>query len=81
MPRPGTPTPWQREVGAAIAAAYGAAAFDPATFVCRGRGTPIGWPVVEIEAMPEEWALFAPVDRARGVCSGSPGWANRSPGW
>lgn len=67
VPRLGVaPSPWHQEVGAAVAAAYGAPAFDPHTFVCRGRGAPIGYPAVEIEATPEERALFAPVDRDRG---------------
>ncbi len=59
------PTPWQQAVGAAIAAAYGSP-FDPGTFVCNGSGVPIGYPVIELDCTPEEWELFAPVDRAKG---------------
>lgn len=83
VPRLGlTPSPWHREIGAGLAAAYGAQAFDPDTFVCRGRGTPIGWPAVEIEATPEEWALFAPVDRARGDSLLGFAWLGDPPdGW
>jgi len=67
VPRPGQrPNAWQREVGAAIATAYGSPGFDPETFVVTGSGTPIGWPVIEIEATPDEWEMFRPVDRARG---------------
>jgi hypothetical protein len=60
------PTEWQKEVGIAVAEAYGSPGFDAETFVVKGSGTPIGWPVIEIEATPEEWELFAPVDRAKG---------------
>ena len=60
------PTPWQREIGAAIAAAYGVRHFDPETFVCIGNGRPIGYPLMDIEVEPEEWEVFASVDRGRG---------------
>ena len=67
VPRPGqVPTAWQQEVGIAIAEAYGSPAFDPVTFVVAGSGVPIGWPVIEIEATPEEWEMFKPVDRTKG---------------
>jgi len=59
------PTPWQREVGAAIAEVYGVREFDPETFVCRGRGTPMSC-VIDVDVAPEEWEVFAPVDRTRG---------------
>lgn len=83
VPRRGMrPTPWQQEVGAAIAAAYGTKAFDPETFVCRGAGSPIGWPVIEIEATPEEWELFRPVDRSRGDALLGIAWTpDAPPGW
>jgi hypothetical protein len=60
------PTPWQREVGAIIAAAYGVNSFDPDTFVCLGSGIPIGYPSMEMDVRPEEWDVFAPVNRDRG---------------
>lgn len=67
VPKPGIePTAWQQEVGSAIAAAYGNAAFDPKTFVCIGNGTPIGYPAFALEAEPHEWEVFRPVDRDRG---------------
>ena len=83
VPRLGVPpSPWQQAIGAAVAAAYGAHDFDPQTFVCRGRGAPIGYPVVEIEATPEEWALFAPVDRSRGDSLLGFAWLGDPPeGW
>ena len=67
VPKPGvTPTPWQREVGQAIADIYGVENFDPETFVCVGSGRPIGYPVIELETNEEEWDVFRHVDRARG---------------
>ena len=83
VPRIGVPlTDWQREIGAAIAAAYGTRAFDPATFVCRGRGRPIGYPRIEIEATPDEWAQFRHVDRARGDALLGFAWLSPPPpGW
>jgi len=67
VPKPGVPiTAWQREVGRAIAAAYRTQQFDDETFVCVGSGTPIGYPVMDIEAEPEEWRVFEPVNRDRG---------------
>jgi len=67
VPHPGRrPTPWQQEVGAAVAEAYGSAGFDPETFVVKGSGVPIGWPIIEIEATPEEWEMFSAVDRSKG---------------
>ena len=83
VPRPGvTPTEWQQEVGAAIADAYGVEAFDPATFVCRGSGTPIGYPVIEIDVPPEEWVVFGPVNRDRGDSLLGISWMGGPPeGW
>lgn len=83
VPRHGLrPTPWQQEVGMAIAEAYGSPGFDPETFVCKGTGVPIGWPVIEIEAAPEEWELFRPVDRSHGDSLLGISWApDAPPGW
>ena len=67
VPRPGVrPTPWQQEVGQAIADALGSHAFDPETFVCIGAGDPIGYPVIEIQVEPWEWDVFKQVNRDRG---------------
>jgi hypothetical protein len=60
------PTPWQQDVGAAIAQAYGVTDFDPETFVCAGIGRPIGYPNIDIDVRPDEWDAFAPVNRDRG---------------
>ena len=67
VPRPGvTPTPWQQEVGQAVAGVYRVENFDPETFVCAGAGKPIGYPVTELEANEDELEVFKPVDRDRG---------------
>jgi hypothetical protein len=67
VPKPGVPiTKWQRAVGRAIADAYGVARFDDGTFVVHGSGAPIGYPVMELEVEPEEWAVFEPVNRDEG---------------
>ena len=67
VPKPGVaPTPWQQEVGQAVADVYGVERFDPETFVCVGSGTPIGYPIMEVEAEEHEWEVFEPVDRDRG---------------
>jgi hypothetical protein len=77
-----SPTPWQQEVGAAIAEAYGVHDFDPRTFVCIGDGTPIGYPQLEFDVEPHEWGLFEPVDRDRGDALLAIAWAPESPpGW
>lgn len=83
VPRLGlVPSDWHRAVGAVIAAAYGVRAFDPETFVCRGRGRPIGHPRLAVDASAEEWALFAPVDRSRGDALLGFAWLGEPPpGW
>ncbi len=83
VPRPGVvPTPWQQEVGRAIAAAYGVTSFDPQTFVCIGDGRPIGYPVMDVEVDPSEWEVFAPVDRDRGDSLLGLAWVPDAPdGW
>jgi hypothetical protein len=76
------PTPWQREVGQAIAEAYGVHGFDPETFVCIGPGEPIGYPDIEFDVEPHEWELFEPVDRDRGDALLAIAWApDAPPGW
>jgi hypothetical protein len=76
------PTTWQREVGTAVAEAYGVHDFDPETFVCIGTGEPIGYPRIEMEVEPHEWDLFARVDRDRGDALLGIAWAPDAPkGW
>ena len=75
-------TPWQRQVGRAVAQLYGNTDFDEATFVCIGSGTPIGYPVIEIDVTPDEWRLFEPVNRDRGDSLLGLGWRPDAPeGW
>ena len=83
VPRRGAkPSEWQQEVGIAVAEAYGTPSFDPETFVCHGTGVPIGWPVIELETTPEEWDVFAPVDRAKGDSLLGIAWNPTAPdGW
>jgi hypothetical protein len=76
------PTDWQKEVGVAVATAYGAPAFDPETFVVSGSGVPIGWPIMEVEATAEEWEMFKPVDRSKGDSLLGIAWSPGPPkGW
>lgn len=84
VPKPGVrPTTWQQEVGKVIADAYGVEAFDPETFVCKGAGTPIGYPIIDFDVEPVDWEVFRHVDRQRGdsllgivwMPDAPPGWA------
>jgi hypothetical protein len=80
IPRPGVrPTPWQQEVGRAIADAYRVFDFDPETFVCIGEGRPIGYPRIEFDVEPEEWEAFSAVNRDRGDALLALAWLPDSP--
>jgi hypothetical protein len=83
VPRPGVePTPWQQEVGHAIADAYGVPQFDPKTFVCHGSGQPVGYPNIALDVEPEEWQVFEQVDRDRGDSLLGLSWMPDAPeGW
>jgi hypothetical protein len=83
VPKPGVrPTPWQQEVGQAIAAAYGSHAFDPETFVCIGSGQPTGYPIIDFEVEPWEWEVFKQVNRDRGDALLAMVWTPEAPpGW
>jgi hypothetical protein len=83
VPKPGvTPTAWQQEVGKAIAAEYGVRDFDPRTFVCHGTGVPIGYPVIDMDVTPAEWAVFREVNRDRGDSLLGIAWMpDAPPGW
>ena len=83
VPKLGTvPTEWHQAVGIAIAEAYGVPEFDPRTFVCRGTGVPIGYPVMEVDATAEDWEMFRYVDRSRGDSLLGIAWAPDAPdGW
>jgi hypothetical protein len=83
VPRRGLrPNDLHRAVGAAVAAAYGVADFDPDTFVCHGAGRAIGTARLTQEVEPEEWELFEPVDRRRGDSLLAVYWNGGAPaGW
>ena len=83
VPKRGEPiTPWQQEVGAALAAVYGSPGFDPETFVVKGAGAPIGYPRIDMELEPAEWDVFAQVDRDRGDSLLGMAWSpDAPPGW
>ena len=83
VPKRGVPiTPWQQEVGVAIAAVYGAPGFDPGTFVCIGAGEPIGYPNIEMQLEDSEWEVFRPVNRDRGDSLLGMAWSPDAPdGW
>jgi len=81
VPKPGVrPTPWQQEIGEAIAGAYGVHGFDPETFICIGSGEPIGYPIIEFEVQPEEWEVFKQVKRDRGDALLAIVWTPDAPG-
>lgn len=83
VPAPGrSPTAWHREVGQVIADAYGVETFDLDHFVCVGTGTPIGFPMVDLEVEPWEWEVFQHVDRKRGDSLLGIAWSpDAPPGW
>lgn len=83
VPRRGVPpTRLQQEVGQVIADAYGVVAFDPLTFACAGSGTPIGYPILDMDVEPEEWELFRLIDRDRGDSLLGMVWIpDAPPGW
>jgi GNAT superfamily N-acetyltransferase len=74
---------WHKEVGAAVAAAYGAANFDAEHFVCIGSGSGPGEPALDVERVTDdELELFSHVDRARGDSLLVIGWFPEAPpGW
>jgi hypothetical protein len=75
-------TPWQQDVGAGVALAFDIENFDPPTFVCRGRGRPLGEAFVNVEVSAEEWERFQNVDRSRGDTLLAIGfWPNPPDGW
>ncbi len=77
-----TPNEFQQAVGSVVAQAYRVADFDPATFVCRGQGTPIGYPNMNQEVEADEWDVFAAVDRDRGDALLALIWQPSAPdGW
>ena len=75
------PTEWQQEVGLRVAELYGVD-LDPETFVVRGKGSPIGYPKMEIQVNEDEWLPFRPVNRDRGDSLLGISWSPDAPeGW
>ena len=83
IPKRGVPTtPWQRDIGIAIAEAYGVPTFDPETFVCHGTGDPIGYPRLDMDVTDDEWIVFRDVNRDRGDSLLGVAWQPDAPdGW
>lgn len=83
LPHPGVvPTAFQQDAARAVASCFAVDYFDPLTFVCRGRGRPIGYPRMHIDADAQEWKLFAGVDRDRGDSLLALSWIpDTPPGW
>lgn len=82
VPKTGQPpTPWQKEIGLAVAELYGVE-LDPETFVVIGQGTPIGFPRLNLKVSAEEWLPFRPVNRFRGDSLLALAWSPDAPaGW
>lgn len=72
---------WHSEVIECVAALYGVDV-DPLTGRVIGKGTPIGYPLLDYDATPEEEAVFAPVDRDNGDSLLTIAWRPEPPeGW
>jgi len=82
VPKYGVPiSEWQKEIGLRVAELYGVN-LDPETFVVIGSGTPIGYPIMEIDVTEEEWRLFKAVNRDRGDSLLGISWGPDAPeGW
>ena len=82
VPKPGiTPSLWQQQVGRHVAGLYGVK-IDPETFIVRGKGRPIGYPILNIDADETEWQPFKGVNRDRGDSLLAMAWAPDAPaGW
>jgi hypothetical protein len=65
----------------AVAALYGSAVY-PGTCVVVGKGKPIGFPRINVEASEAELSLFEDVDRNRGDALLAMSWSPEAPaGW
>jgi hypothetical protein len=73
--------PWHAEMIEAIAALYGSAVY-PGTCVVVGKGKPIGFPRINVEATEAQLNLFKDVDRNRGDALLAMSWSPKAPaGW
>ena len=82
LPDPGRVlSPWHTETVAAIAELYDATVY-PGTCIVIGKGKPIGFPRVHVEASEAELSLFKDVDRNRGDALLAMSWSPQAPaGW
>lgn len=82
LPDPDRPlSPWHREVVDAVAALYGATVY-PGTCIVIGKGKPVGFPRVDVQASDSELSLFENVDRDRGDSLLAMSWSPAAPeGW
>jgi hypothetical protein len=71
----------QRLVARAVALHLGGVGFDEETWICIGPGRPVGEAVVEVDAPPEAWELFAAADKARGDTLLGLHWFAPPDGW
>jgi len=82
IPKYGVPlSDWHKEIGLRVAELYGIN-LDPETFVVIGDGSPIGYPVIEIQVEEWEWLPFESVNRDRGDSLLGITWTPDAPeGW
>jgi hypothetical protein len=74
-------SPWHTEMVEAVAALYGSAVY-PGTCIVIGKGKPIGFPRINVEASEAELSLFEDVDRNRGDALLAMSWSPEVPaGW
>jgi hypothetical protein len=75
------PSDWQKAIGLRVADLYGVV-LDPETFVVKGKGSPIGYPKIEIDVEEDEWLVFKPVNRDQGDSLLGISWFPDAPeGW
>ena len=82
IPKYGVPlSDWHKEIGLRVAELYGVN-LDPDTFVVIGDGSPIGYPLIEIQVEEREWLPFGSVNRDRGDSLLGITWTPDAPkGW
>ena len=82
LPDPDRPlSTWHMETVEAVAALYGSKVY-PGTCVVVGKGKPIGFPRITVEATDAELSLFKDVDRNRGDALLAMSWSPEAPaGW
>lgn len=79
IPDPDRPlSVWHVEMVEAIAALYGAKVY-PGTCIVAGKGEPIGFPRISVEATDAELGLFKNVDRNQGDALLAMSWSPQAP--